>query len=256
MNTKVVLEINQLSVAERLLKVSEQVFAGEQIHILGANGAGKSSLLAALSGFSDFSGQIQLNGMNIRQYSTRSLSQQRAYLTQQVSSIPVLKTFQYIELFLPMAACSTNIFDLLCADFQLTPLLNKPINQLSGGEWQRVRISAVFLQVWSRHDLCGKIILFDEPTNNLDIIQQSMFDKWIKYFCDCAGTVIMSGHNLTHSYKNASRIWMIKKGLLVASGHPQEVMTEANLSNIFMSEIKLSQSSSNRVWQIINFDDK
>lgn len=256
MNTKAVLDINQLSVAERLVNISEQVFIGEQIHILGANGAGKSSLLAALSGFSDFSGQIQINGINIQKYSARSLRQQRAYLTQQVSSIPVLKTFQYIELFLPTTTDSTDIFDLLCIDFQLTSLLNKPINQLSGGEWQRVRISAVFLQVWNGHDLRGKIILFDEPTNNLDIIQQSMFDKWVKYFCDCAGTAIMSGHNLSHSYKNASRIWMIKKGLLVASGKPEEVMTETNLSDIFMSEIKLSQSSSNRVWQIINFDDK
>lgn len=65
----------------------------------------------------------------------------------------------------------------------------------------------------------------------------------------------MSGHNLSHSYKNASRIWMIKKGQLIASGKPEEVMTENNLSEMFMSEVRLSQNATNKMWQVINFDD-
>lgn len=255
MNIKKIIDIKNLFVDDRLINITEQVFAGEQIHLLGANGAGKSTLLAALSGFLNIKGLIQVNGYNIKDYTSHDLGQQRAYLTQKIDSTPILKAFQYLELFMLSKSHLTDLFDSLCADFQLEQLLHKSVNQLSGGEWQRVRIVAIFLQVWNSPLLCGKFILFDEPTNNLDIIQQATLDKWIKYFCHCSGTVIMSGHNLSHSYKNASRIWMIKKGQLIASGKPEEVMTENNLSEMFMSEVRLSQNATNKMWQVINFDD-
>lgn len=255
MNMQTVIEMKNLSVNNRIINVTQKIVVGEQIHLLGANGAGKSTLLAALSGFIDFDGQILLNNQDIKTYSVQSLGWQRSYLSQMMNSLPILKVFQYLDLFLHPTTSSLNIVDSLCLDFQLTPLLQKSINQLSGGEWQRVRIVAVFLQVWDSNQLCGKFILFDEPMNNLDIIQQATLDKWIKYFCHCSGTVIMSGHNLSHSYKNASRIWMIKKGILVASGKPIDIMTDSNLSDIFMSEIRLSESTSDKIWQIINFDD-
>lgn len=255
MNNQIVIDIKNVSSENRLKHFTEQVFAGEQIHILGANGAGKSTLLSALSGYLPVTGEIGINGENIKRCSISQLATQRAYFVQLASNAPILKVFQYLELFSPSAAISVDIFAQLSADFQLSALLHKGIYQLSGGEWQRVRICATFLQVWDKANLAGKIILFDEPTNNLDIIQQATLDKWIKYFCDCQGTVIMSGHDLNHSYKNASRIWLLKQGQLYASGKPVDVMTEKNLSGIFMTEIKISQSTPYRLWQIINFDD-
>ncbi|MTC60787.1 ATP-binding cassette domain-containing protein [Providencia rustigianii] len=255
MNKKIILDITNLSVSGRLHQVTQQVSAGEQIHLLGANGAGKSTLLAALSGCESYTGNIYLNHINLKNYSAQELGQQRAYLTQQMGILPSLKVFQYLGLFTSNCDVNRSIFDVLCRDFQLLPLLAKSINQLSGGEWQRVRIVAMFLQVWDSHVLSGKIIFFDEPINNLDIIHQGILDKWVKYFCDCSGTVIMSGHNLSHSYKNASQIWMIKKGTLIYTGKPDEIMTDINLSDIFMADIQLTHNSSHRVWQIIDFDN-
>ncbi|EMT6574673.1 ATP-binding cassette domain-containing protein [Providencia rettgeri] len=251
-----IIDIKNICAGQRLINFSAQIFAGEQIHLLGANGAGKSTLLEALSGFLPVEGKILINGSDLQQYPASQLATQRAYLPQLVSQIPILKVFQYLELFLPNRALSSDIFEKLCTDFQLVPLLSQPLNQLSGGEWQRVRITAAFLQVWDKQQCKGKFILLDEPTNNLDIIQQAMLDKWIKYFCDCLGTVIMSGHDLSHSYKNASCIWMMKQGQLVAIGKPECIMTENNLSDIFMSEIKLSHSTSHQVWQVINLAGK
>ncbi|MEQ4730780.1 MULTISPECIES: vitamin B12 ABC transporter ATP-binding protein BtuD [Providencia] len=250
-----IIDIKNICAGQRLINFSAQVFSGEQIHLLGANGAGKSTLLEALSGYLPVEGEIIINRIPLQQYRVSQLTTQRAYLPQLVSQIPILKVFQYLELFLPNMKLSAAIFERLCTDFQLTPLLRKPLVQLSGGEWQRVRITATFLQVWDDGAFSGKYLLFDEPMNNLDIVQQAMLDKWTKNFCDCSGTVIMSGHDLSHSYKNASNIWMMKQGRLTVTGKPENVMTEKNLSDIFMSEIKLSQSTSNRMWQIINLSD-
>lgn len=250
MNKTVIIEMQNLSVKNRLRDINQSVFAGEQIHLLGANGAGKSTLLSALIGCPSYIGTILFNSVNLKDYAVQDVARYRSYLTQQTGILPSLKVFQYLSLFIEQHVIPPMIFSELCEDFQLSPLLSKPINQLSGGEWQRIRIVAVFLQVWDRDCLSGKIILFDEPINNLDIIQQGMLDKWVKCFCHCAGTVIMSGHNLSHSYKNASRIWMMKKGTIIYAGEPDNVMTESHLSDVFMADIKLNQSSLNKVWQI------
>ncbi|MTB67077.1 ATP-binding cassette domain-containing protein [Providencia sp. wls1943] len=250
MNKTVMIETQNLTVKNRLRGINQSVFAGEQIHLLGANGAGKSTLLSALSGCTSYTGTIFFNNVNLKDYAVQDVARCRSYLTQQTGILPSLKVFQYLSLFIEQHVVPPTIFSELCEDFQLSSLLSKPINQLSGGEWQRIRIVAVFLQVWDRDYLSGKIILFDEPINNLDIIQQGMLDKWVKCFCHCAGTVIMSGHNLSHSYKNASRIWMMKKGAIIYAGEPDNVMTESHLSDVFMADIKLNQSSLNKVWQI------
>ncbi|MEQ5042472.1 ATP-binding cassette domain-containing protein [Providencia manganoxydans] len=250
-----VIELVQFSIGNRLHNINESVFAGEKIYLLGANGSGKSTLLNGISGFLFSTGQLKVNGQDIVSYSTQELSQQRAYFPQLVPHQPILKVFQYLELFHLATDFNSSLFDGLCHDFQLDALLLKPINQLSGGEWQRVRIIAAFLQVWDGQDLSGKFILFDEPTNNLDIIQQSMLDKWVKYFCDCQGTVIMSDHNLSHTYKYADKVWMLKKGEIIFSGKPEQVMNECNLSEIFAGKIRLSPNDENRFWQVINFDE-
>ncbi|WP_040690866.1 ATP-binding cassette domain-containing protein [Providencia burhodogranariea] len=254
MHNQPIIELIQLSIANRLVNINENVFAGEQIHLLGANGSGKSTLLCALSGFLAFTGHLKIHGKKINDFHGQDLRQLRAYFPQQITTQPILKVFQYLALFHSPSIYQLSLFDALSQDFQLEKLLLKPITQLSGGEWQRVRIIAIFLQVWNSEDLSGKFILFDEPTNNLDIIQQAKLDKWVKYFCDCQGTVIMSGHNLSHSYKCASRIWMMKNGRVIFSGVPDKVMTDFNLSEIFAGKIRLSPNDENKAWQVINFD--
>ncbi len=139
MENKLIIDIKNITIDTRLVNVSAQVLTGEQIHILGANGAGKSTLLAAISGL-PVGGDILIGGRSIRQYHIAQLSQQRAYLSQLVSYIPILKVFQYVGLFSPNTVFSAGVFERLCSDFQLTSLLSKPINQLSGGEWQRVQL--------------------------------------------------------------------------------------------------------------------
>ncbi len=255
MGNQPTLEVVQLSVAQRLFNINEAVYAGEQIHVLGANGSGKSTLLCAMSGYLFSIGQVKIHDKDINEYSVKELSQIRSYFQQQVSVQPILKVFQYLALYQSPLECQISLFAELCQDFQLESLLTKPITQLSGGEWQRVRIIAMFLQVWDDNNLRGKIILLDEPMNNLDIVQQSKLDKWVKYFCDCGGTVIMSGHNLSHSYQYASRVWMMKKGEIIFSGTPEKAMTDANLSEVFAGNIRVHKLGENKSWQVIHFDD-
>ena len=55
-----------------------------------------------------------------------------------------------------------------------------------------------FIQLWSSDDLTGKLMMLDEPTNNLDIVQPTLLDKWLDKFLLQGGSIIMSTHDLNH----------------------------------------------------------
>ncbi|STT72590.1 Vitamin B12 ABC transporter, ATPase component BtuD [Klebsiella pneumoniae] len=57
----------------------------------------------------------------------------------------------------------------IAARLGLDNKLGRPVNQLSGGEWQRVRLAAVILQIDPLSNSAGQLLLLDEPMNSLDV---------------------------------------------------------------------------------------
>ena len=247
------LSISQLRIGQRLSCDYLDFFAGQQVHLLGPNGSGKSTLLAALSGIARYQGDVYYYGKNLQTIPKRQQAGFRGYLTQLTDSIPVMTVFQYLQLYMPRQSENTAIIYLLCDDFQLAPLLSRVLTRLSGGEWQRVKIAASFLQLWTGDNLSGKYLLLDEPRNHLDITQQAILDKWVARFCEQQGTIITSGHDLNHSYINADAVVLLKAGQLLAAGETKKVMTEDILSDLFQSDIKSIRPVQETHWQITDW---
>ena len=65
----------------------------------------------------------------------------------------------------------------IAARLGLDNKLGRPVNQLSGGEWQRVRLAAVILQIDPLSNSAGQLLLLDEPMNSLDVAQQAALDR-------------------------------------------------------------------------------
>ncbi|TDB63287.1 vitamin B12 ABC transporter ATP-binding protein BtuD [Photorhabdus khanii] len=243
--------LRQVSVQNRLMLLTASVQQGEQIHLIGPNGSGKSTLLACMAGILPCSGEIDLQQKCLSQYSHGELARHRAWLSQQISSVPIMPVFQYLQLHLMHHGVNCDdVLSELCAYFKLGMLLETPVGNLSGGEWQRVRLTGVFLQVWPSINSKGKLLLLDEPANNLDITQVAALDLLVKKFCALGGTVIMSGHDLNHSYDKADRIWLLANGLLVADGKPDEVMKENTLSSVFAADIKCVSEKRHTYWRV------
>jgi vitamin B12 transport system ATP-binding protein len=118
----------------------------------------------------------------------------------------------------------------LCQTFQLVDKLARPLSQLSGGEWQRVRLAAVLFQI-AQPD--GKLLLLDEPLTGLDLAQQAAFDGYLASCVAQGLTVIMSGHDINHSLHHAHRVWLMKQGTLVQQGTVDEVLQPEGLSKVF-----------------------
>ncbi|ERT14026.1 vitamin B12 ABC transporter ATPase [Photorhabdus temperata J3] len=249
--TSQLMTLRQISVQNRLMPLTASIHQGEQIHLIGPNGSGKSTLLACMAGILPYSGEIDLQQKCLSQYSHGELARHRAWLSQQISSVPIMPVFQYLQLHLMHHRVNCDdVLSELCAYFKLGMLLETPVGNLSGGEWQRVRLTGVFLQVWPSVNSKGKLLLLDEPANNLDITQVAALDLLVKKFCALGGTVIMSGHDLNHSYDKADRIWLLANGRLVADGKPDEVMKENTLSSVFAADIKCVSEKRHKYWRV------
>lgn len=103
--------------------------------------------------------------------------------------------------------------------------LGRSVNQLSGGEWQRVRLAAVVLQIHPNANPVGQLLLLDEPMNSLDVAQQNALDRVLHHLCQAGIAIVMSSHDLNHTLRHAHKAWLLKRGKLIACGRREEVLT-------------------------------
>ncbi|WP_420854024.1 vitamin B12 ABC transporter ATP-binding protein BtuD [Scandinavium goeteborgense] len=213
----------------RLHPVSAEVRQGEIVHLVGPNGAGKSTLLARMAGLSQGAGQVKLNGRAVTDWPAPELARHRAYLTQHQTPPFAMPVWHYLTLHQPdktQLALQQEIAEKL----GLADKLARPVNQLSGGEWQRVRLAAVVLQIHPKGNPDGQLLLLDEPMNSLDVAQQSGLDKLLTELRLAGVTVVMSSHDLNHTLRFASQTWLLCRGQMLASGDTPHVLTIENLT--------------------------
>lgn len=222
------LQCEGVAIAQRLAPFNAGVNAGELIHLLGPNGAGKSSLLACLAGMLPGEGTILLSGQPLHAWTGSALARTRAYLSQQ--QVPAGRMPVWHYLMLHNSVTDEAGLMTLCQTFQLTDKLARPLSQLSGGEWQRVRLAAVLFQIAQPE---GKLLLLDEPLTGLDLAQQAAFDGYLASCVAQGLTVIMSGHDINHSLHHAHLVWLMKHGALVQQGTVDEVLQPEGLSKVF-----------------------
>ena len=106
----------------------------------------------------------------------------------------------------------------MCQRLRLVDKLSRMLTQLSGGEWQRVRLAAVLLQVWPSVNPHSRLLLLDEPTNSPDVAQKVALDRLLREFCQSGRSALVCAHDLNHTLQQADRVWLLHAGRLVAQG--------------------------------------
>ena len=112
----------------------------------------------------------------------------------------------------------------------LSDKLGRQVNHISGGEWQRVRLAAVILQIHPLANPAGQLLVLDEPMNSLDVAQQAALDRVLGELCESGVAVVMSSHDLNHTLRHAHQSWLICRGQAIACGETSAVLTEENLT--------------------------
>jgi vitamin B12 transport system ATP-binding protein len=191
-----------------------------------------SATLSRMSGLSDGAGEIRFQGKPLAEWSPASLASRRAYLPQQQTPPFAMPVWHYLMLHQPDNAQQTLLNDVADA-LGIVDKLKRNVNQLSGGEWQRVRLAAVILQIHPSGNPHGQLLLLDEPMSSLDVAQQVALDRALSALSHLGVAIVMSSHDLNHTLRHAHRVWLLKRGELIASGARDNVLTPPNLARAY-----------------------
>lgn len=226
------LQLHALEEAGRLGPVTALVDKAQMLHLVGPNGAGKSTLLARIAGLTQGKGCVRLNDRPLAQWHAPQLARHRAYLAQQQMPPFAMPVWHYLSLH-QHQYINDSVVEEITHKLGLGDKLGRTVNQLSGGEWQRVRLAAVIAQIHPTANPDGQLLLLDEPMNSLDVAQQAALDGILNELVAAGITVVMSSHDLNHSLRRAHQVWLLRQGKLIASGPRDEVLTPQNLASAY-----------------------
>ncbi len=241
------MHVKHISVGSRLLPLSFECKAGEIVHVVGPNGSGKSTLLAAISGTLSYregmSGEVYVGDKNLLTLPLSEQAHVRGYLCQQSRPAFNVDVFQYLALSLPSGAEIADIkvrdaVNMVVELVQLQDKLHRSIQTLSGGEWQRVRLAGVCLQVWRTINPFSQFLILDEPAAPLDIAQEGLLYQLINAMAAQGIGVLVANHDLNRTLKHADKVLLLNNGVLHSSGNADTVLTEEALGEVFNTQVK------------------
>ncbi|HHX8279162.1 TPA: vitamin B12 ABC transporter ATP-binding protein BtuD [Vibrio diabolicus] len=241
------MHVKHMSVGSRLLPLSFECKAGEIVHVVGPNGSGKSTLLAAISGTLSYregmSGEVYVGDKNLLTLPLSEQAHVRGYLCQQSRPAFNVDVFQYLALSLPSGAEIADVkvrdaVNMVVKLVQLQDKLHRSIQTLSGGEWQRVRLAGVCLQVWRTINPFSQFLILDEPAAPLDIAQEGLLYQLINAMAAQGIGVLVANHDLNRTLKHADKVLLLNNGVLHSSGNADTVLTEEALGEVFNTQVK------------------
>jgi zinc transport system ATP-binding protein len=195
--------------------VSLQLHSREIITLIGPNGAGKTSLIRILLGLSHVtSGRVE-----------RKQNLRVGYVPQriQVPDVMPLRVYDFLNVSgsYDMAQC-LNMLDEVSCDY----LLHSPMQNISGGEMQRVLLARALLKK-------PQLLVLDEPASGMDIIgQQALYEtiRSIREKHDCG--VLMVSHDL-HLVMAATNRVICLNTHICCTGHPDDVSGHPEYIKLF-----------------------
>jgi ABC-type multidrug transport system ATPase subunit len=201
-------------------RVSFSVGTGESVALLGPNGAGKSTLIRCILGILDFSGEIKLNGLNIKKHKKESKTL-IGYIPQEPAFYD-MTGLEILSFFASIRRVDNASIGRTVDTVGLREHITKNTSALSGGMRQRLSFAIALLSD-------SPILMLDEPTSNLDARGRAEFLKLVKKFNDGGKTVLFSSHRLEEVEFLADRVFVMKSGRLVLESSPHNLSAALGL---------------------------
>lgn len=231
------LEVEHLSVNYGMIHavkdVSFKVEAGEIISLIGANGAGKTTILNTLSGLLKAAGgQMTFQGQNLARLSAKQIVQ--AGMAQVPEGRHVFSGLSVKENLL-MGAFLRKDKAALAEDlkriYQRFPILQERLHQdastLSGGEQQMLAMGRALMAR-------PKLLLLDEPSMGLaPIFIQEVF-QIIQDIQEQGTTILLIEQNAKQALKISNRAYVLETGKVVLSGSGQELLADAKVQAAYL----------------------
>lgn len=238
------LEIKDITVeygSKRILdNVSFSLEEGQWLMIAGPNGAGKSTIVKALSGGCPYTGRIMLDGTDISALKASALARRLGFLAQShevtysftVREVVAMGRYAYSRgVFNGASAEDTAEINKALEATGLTELAGKSVLTVSGGELQRTFLAQLFAQN-------PKIIVLDEPTNNLDLMYQKQIFELIELWIKGGNRAVISVvHDLSLARIYGTDAVLLDRGKVAAKGRPEDVISNKYLNGIYSMDV-------------------
>ncbi len=224
---KVQVELGGLPV---LQSVSAVIRRGQISALIGLNGSGKTTLLKAILGEIPFGGRIQFHpgpGRPIVGYvPQRLVIDARMPLT--VRDLFGLALQQWPVFLGVRASVAKKTVELLGRVFRNPePMLDRPVDKISGGELQRVLLALAL-------EPKPELLLLDEPAQGIDFQDQERFyDLIADINRDIGVSVVLVSHDLTVVTRHAHHVFCLRDGRIRCEGPPGEVLQGDALATTF-----------------------
>ncbi len=212
--------------------LSLKVHPGEIVAIVGANAAGKSTLLRALSGIVDWTGRVTFGNQDLRKMAPHEIVELGLI---HVPEGRELFPFMTVEENLEIGAYSARARGQVAASkqkaFELLPRLKERRGQLastmSGGEQQMCAIGRGMMA-------CPEMLLLDEPSLGLaPVIIQTVYRKLVEI--NAAGTtILLVEQNLKAALRLARRAYVIENGRIVLEGRSEDLLGDPRLTSAYL----------------------
>ena len=221
---------------ELILKNITQKFSSH-ISILGANGSGKSTLAKALCNLTPFTGTIIIDGKEAEAYGAKERAKKIAYIPTKlefydefltVEEFVLLGRFAHKESFFDYTKYDREIAEKSIGLLHLEHLKEQILSSLSSGETALVLIAQALAQE-------SKIIIFDEPTANLDPKNTKIIAQHIKQLKQ-THQIILITHDLHLAYFIDNPVLFLKEKS--ANYFEERFFTDTNLSHLYDVPIK------------------
>ena len=206
--------------------------------LLGRNGAGKTTLFKIMTGIlKPDGGRILYDGRDLLQMPRRERAQIVAYVPQQIE-FGELTVFQTVLTgrvsfyTVKPSKSDLQVVERILAETGLEEVSCRNVNELSGGERQKVAIARALAQE-------PRVLVFDEPTGNLDIANELLIIREAKKIAHEKGIIVISSiHDLNQAMFFGDRFFFMKDGAIRFQGGP-EVFDETVIRDIYGVEARV-----------------
>jgi iron complex transport system ATP-binding protein len=238
-----------------LESVTFEVQSGEVLGVIGPNGSGKTTLLKCINMIlkpesgTVFIDEKDISGLSRKDIAHRiGLVPQHSHVSFPFTVLDVVLMGRMPHLGRFMGKETQRDLEIVEKAMELTNtyhLANRLIDELSGGEFQRVIIARALAQE-------PNLLLLDEPTLHLDISHQLEIMELIRELAKNRElTAIVVSHDLNLAARFCDRLLLLNSGKIYAIGHPKEVLSPEKIREVYHINVKIGYHPENRSPNII-----
>lgn len=217
--------------------------------LIGPNGSGKTTILKLLAGMLEpSSGSLSLGGKDYKEFSRTKLAQQLSFLPQKENQYQEMAIGEYIltgrapyvSIWKSPSPQDKMIVDSMLTKFHYQHLEDISIQQVSGGEFQKIRLMRVFTQK-------TRVLLLDEPTSHLDLKNRKSILKMIREEADQGLTIVFSTHDPDEAADIADHLILLQGGKAMQMGATRKVFTKENFEKLFNMQVEVININGKKV---------